>query len=94
MEYENEMKHEDLLDNIREQEREIQFCHEVMKAMLKEKELQKIRGRAKYDDNNNRWKLPFFFIKDKEVNLPKIKNAKALVENELEKRDIVFEEDP
>jgi hypothetical protein len=38
--------------------------------------------------------LPQFFIREREVNLPKIRNAKALVESELEKRDIVFEEDP
>ena len=62
--------------------------------MLKDHELQKLRGRAKYDDNNNRWRLPAFFIREREVNLPKIRNAKALVESELEKRDVVFEDDP
>ena len=63
-----------------------------MKAMLKDHELSKLRGRAKYDDNNNKWVLPAFFIKEKEVNLPKIKNAGALVEAELDKRDLIFED--
>jgi len=63
-----------------------------MRAMLKEGELQKLRMRAKYNDNDNRWILPPFFIKEKQINLPKIKNAQALVHSELEKREMVFEE--
>lgn len=50
-----------------------------MKAFLKDNELQKLRMRAKYDDNNNKWRLPAFYVKDSEINLPKIKNAQALV---------------
>ena len=64
-----------MLDTIREQEREIQFCHEVMNAMLRSNELSKIRGRSKYDDNRNNWKIPFFFVREKEVVLPRIRNA-------------------
>jgi len=41
--------------------------------MLRDYELQKLRGRAKYDDNNNKWVLPAFFIKEKEIHLPKIR---------------------
>ena len=64
-----------MLDNIREQGREIEFCFEVIKACLKDHEIQKLRMRAKYDENNNKWKLPAFFVKDKEIVLPKIRNA-------------------
>ena len=46
-----------------------------MKTMLMNSELQKLRGRGKYDDNNKRWVLPAFFVKEKEVQLPRIKNA-------------------
>ena len=61
--------------------------------MLKDHELTKLRGKAKYDENNNKWVLPAFFIKEKEVHLPKIKNSSALVQNELDKRDIVFDDE-
>jgi hypothetical protein len=64
-----------MIDTIRENDREIAFCYEVMKQMFKQSELQKIRGRSKYDDNRNKWMVPVFFIKDKEVNLPRIRNA-------------------
>ena len=40
--------------------------------MLKDHELTKLRNKSKYDDNNNRWKLPAFLIKEKEIHLPKI----------------------
>jgi hypothetical protein len=63
-------------------------------VIFREHELQKIRGRAKFDDNNDRWILPAFFIKEKgEVALPKIKNSKGYIEENLDKRDIAFEED-
>jgi hypothetical protein len=59
-----------MLDTIRDQERELTFCYEVMKQMFKHSELQ-----------------------EKEVNLPRIRNAQALVEAELDKRDIVFDDE-
>ena len=64
-----------------------------MKAVFKDHELSKIRNKAKYDENNKKWLLPAFFIKEKEVTLPKIKNSKAFVEGEQEKRDVIFDDD-
>lgn len=40
--------------------------------MLKDHELHKLRSRGKYDENNKKWVLPAFFVRDKEINLPKI----------------------
>lgn len=69
-----------MLENIRDQGKELEFCYEVMKALLKDHELTKLRTRAKYDENNNKWVLPAFFVKEKEILLPKIRNANALIE--------------
>jgi hypothetical protein len=64
-------------------------------VVFRKDELQKIRGRAKYDDNNDRWFLPTFFLKEKgEVALPRIKNSKGYIEENQEKRDLVFDDDP
>lgn len=60
--------------------------------MLRDHELQKLRTRGKYDENNKRWILPAFFVKEREVQLPKIRNAGALIEQELEKRELVFDD--
>ena len=64
-----------MLETIRDQQQELEFQNEVIKAMLKDYELQKLRARAKYDENNMKWVLPAFFIKEKEIHLPKIRQA-------------------
>lgn len=92
LDYEHEVQRQDLLDNVRELEREVGFCHEVFKVMFKENEVLKIRGRATYDDDKDKWVLPPFYLKDKEVNLPKLKNNKQFIAENLDKRDIVFED--
>jgi hypothetical protein len=56
-----------MLDNIREQEREIDFLNLVMRALLKDFELQNLREKARYDENNQRWVLPVFYVKDKVI---------------------------
>ena len=61
---------------MRELEREVEFCHEIFKAVFKDKELQKIRGRSTYDDDKGKWIVPAFIVKEKEVNLPKLRNNK------------------
>lgn len=53
----------DLLDEVRENGRELEFMSEVVKAMLKDNELIKLKMKAKYDENNNKWVLPAFYIK-------------------------------
>lgn len=93
LEGEHEFQKEELLDNVRDQVRELEFCQEVIRTMLRDHELAKLRQKAKYDENNGKWVLPPFFIREKEVHLPKIRNAQALVEAELEKRDIVFDDE-
>lgn len=93
LEGEHEFQKEELLENVRDQVRELEFCQEVIKTMLRDHELAKLRQKAKYDENNGKWVLPPFFIKEKEVHLPKIRNAQALVDAELDKRDIVFDEE-
>jgi hypothetical protein len=83
---------EDFIDNLRDQEAEIDFLKMVMKSMLRDGELQKIRMRAQYDDMDKKWTLPPFYLKGKEIELPKIKNAAALVDEEMNKRDLEFGE--
>jgi hypothetical protein len=43
--------------------------------MFRSTELHKIRGRSKYDDNRNKWMIPAFYVKEKEIVLPRIRNA-------------------
>ncbi len=52
---------------MRDQARELELCQEVIKALLKDHELLKIKNKAKYDENNQKWVLPAFFVKEREV---------------------------
>lgn len=65
----------------------------MFKVMFKDNELQKIRGRSTYDEDKGKWIIPAFIVKEKEVNLPKLRNNKQFIQENLDKRDIVFEED-
>lgn len=69
------------MENVREQEREIDFLNIVVKALLKDFELQNLREKSRYDENNMRWVVPVFFVKDKMLQLPKVgfRNAEALM---------------
>ncbi len=50
----------------------------------------KLRQKSTFDDINNKWTIPTFFMKEKEVNLPKIKNAEDLVQQELDNHELVI----
>ena len=50
-----------------------------MRMMLKGEELQKLRGRC--EEDNGKWVVPAFYVREKEVVLPRIRNAMALVED-------------
>lgn len=80
-----------MLETIREQEREIEFLNLVMRALLKDYELQNLREKSRYDDFNQRWVLPAFYVKDKVIQLPRVgvRNAESLMQTELDKRDFV-----
>lgn len=83
------------MENVREQEREIDFLNIVVKALLKDFELQNLREKSRYDENNMRWVVPVFYVKDKMLQLPKVgfRNAEALMQTELDKRDLVIDGD-
>jgi hypothetical protein len=49
---EAEEKRQVMQETLTEQEREIEFLGLVMKTLLKETELQNLRERARYDENN------------------------------------------
>lgn len=66
----------------------------ICEMMLSGHEMQKVKNRCKFDDELAQWEVPPFFLKGKEVQLPKLGlgQAKAVVEAEKENRDIMFEE--
>ena len=54
--------------------------------MLKPGEIVKIQEKTEFDFDTNKWTIPPFYLRNKEVVLPKIKGGKEMVSQELENR--------
>ena len=52
--------------------------------MLKDGEMYKLKEKIEFDFEKNKWIVPPFIIKNKEVAFPKIKNAMNLVKENLD----------
>ena len=73
---ENQYGKEDLLETIRELEKDLKFSTNVMKIALSNSEIEKIRGKSHWDDNRGEWKVPTFLFNPisgiKDVQFPTI----------------------
>lgn len=45
----------------------------------------KVKDKTEWDEERGKWNIPPFIIKQKEVQLPKLGNAKSFIDEELEK---------
>ena len=90
---ENQDGNEENLITIREQASEIDFYEKLVKNLLKPEEVQQVRVKSKHEENG--WKIAPFVLKKHELNFPKLSRgkAKALVEEDLNQRDLSFNAD-
>lgn len=58
--------------------------------LLSKAELYKIREKTVFDDSELKWIVPYFYLRGKEVVLPKI-NAKDTVAKEIQEREVVID---
>ncbi len=58
--------------------------------LLNKSELYKIKEKTVFDEDNLRWIVPYFYLRGKEVVLPKI-NARDTVLKEMQERELVFD---
>ena len=70
----------ELLDTIREQEKDLDFYQGVLNMLLKKQEIYKIKEKVEFDFEIKKWIVPPFILKNKEISFPKIQNAMNLVE--------------
>ena len=90
---EHEYEKENLLDTIRELEREIGFYEELSDMVFTKEEIIKIRGHTLWSENINHYKIPPFLFKDKEIKFPNLTYAQGidLVENQKNLREMEVE---
>jgi DNA-directed RNA polymerase subunit H (RpoH/RPB5) len=58
--------------------------------LLSKAELYKVREKTYFDENEMKWVVPYFYLRGKEVVLPKI-NARDTVAKEMQERELVIE---
>lgn len=58
------------MDTIRQQGMDLKFFRGMIKMLMKDAEIAKVKRKAQYDDNLNDWIIPPFILRGKEVNLP------------------------
>lgn len=60
---------------------------------MTDEQVYKIKEKTEWDDERRKWRLPPFIIKQKEIQLPKLGNAKQFIQEELENQDVHFTQD-
>ena len=89
---EHQEEKEGFLETIREQERELAFHQRISEILLSEGEMEKIKNKCEYDDEEKIWEIPLFIVQNKQVLLPKISkaNAEVLINNDKKSRELIF----
>ena len=73
---ENQFNKEDLLDTIRDQDKDLKFASAITKIAMSNQELEKIRAKSNWDENKSEWRVPLFYLNpnkgEKDVQFPTI----------------------
>lgn len=99
LEFENENKHAEILDDLRGCQNDLGLYRGIVDMLLSPHEFAKIKQKCEFDEDKDEWSIPPFYMKGKEVQLPKLGlgRAQAVVEQEKNNRELAFEaieEDP
>lgn len=57
---------------------------------MNEEQMYKVKDKTEWDEERGKWNIPPFIIKQKEVQLPKLGNAKSFIDEELDKQEVSF----
>ena len=95
--HEHEAEKEDLLSTVRVKERESGLLYRILEKVISPEQLNLIKQKSKFDDDNNTWKVPPFLLQpNKPLTFPKLprRQAQELVETELMSKTLRFPENP
>jgi hypothetical protein len=89
---EQQCEHDEMLDTIRKQGYDLKFYQKLVRMLMKDEEIAKIKMKSEYDDDKDDWVVPPFMLKAKEVTLPSLKkNGYDVMEQEKENRELAIE---
>ena len=69
---EHQGQKEELLDNLRNSETELEFYKKSLELILPEAQIELLRSKSQWDDENKTWTIPVYKIQDTQVYLPNI----------------------
>ncbi len=83
-----------MLDTIRKQGYDLKFYQKLVRMLMRDEEIAKIKMKSEYDDDREDWVVPPFMLKAKEVTLPTLKKqGYDVMEQEKENRELAIEGD-
>ncbi|CAD8096137.1 unnamed protein product [Paramecium primaurelia] len=86
-----EYQKEDMLDTIRNQQKEIKLYAGLVKMMFSQNELETLQAASEWDEDAQDYKIPPFNFKAKKVNFPSLPYKQAMDLIEVEKSERVLE---
>lgn len=90
IEHENMKEREDIFQNVRSQERELDFLNQIMSVLLSKEELQEIENKSIWDDEAEKWKVPNFGFSEAGRPPPRQHNAQR--QKPSEKRRQIYDD--
>ena len=82
------------MDTIRKQGYDLKFYQRLVRMLMKDEEIAKVKIKSEYDEDRDEWVVPPFQLKAKEVTLPSLGMKKAAydqMEQEKENRELAIE---
>ncbi len=71
--YENEKDREDIVDSVKESNKECKLYSNILKMLLTDSEIKKITELSRWMEENEEWRIVPFFLKEKRMQLPTLK---------------------
>lgn len=84
---------DEMLETIRQQSYDLKFYRKLVKMLMKDEEIARVKMKSEWDDNTDDWVVPPFMLKSKEVTLPSLIGKKAydVMEQEKENRELAID---
>jgi hypothetical protein len=83
---------EDIFDSVRSLEHEIDFLRKVLEFVIAPEELQMIKAKSKFKEDDNTWSVAPFVLQQSQTFFPKIPKGQAreMAMNDIKNRQLVF----
>lgn len=64
-----------MLETIRQQDLDLKFYKKLVRMLMKDEEIAKVKLKSQYNDTSNDWDVPPFMLRGKEVTLPSLRKV-------------------